>query len=233
MLSLLAFDADDTLWHNETVFRLTEKRFAKALSAYAQPDHLMERLLEAERRNLAFYGYGIKGFTLSMIETALEITDNRAPAEMIAEILGYAKEMIAHPVKTLPRVRETLEELRERYRLIVITKGDLFDQERKLAQSGLGELFSGVEIVSEKNCSTYQRIFAKHAVAPQDALMVGNSLKSDILPALEAGSWAVYIPHDLTWALERAEEPIGRSRFRKLTSLGDLKTLLRTEFGEG
>ena len=233
MLSLLAFDADDTLWHNETVFRLTEERFAKALSDYAEPDRLMERLLEAERRNLSFYGYGIKGFTLSMIETALEITENRAPAELIAEILGYAKEMIAHPVETLPKVRETLEELHERYRLVVITKGDLFDQERKLAQSGLGELFSGVEIVSEKDRSTYQRIFAKHGVPPQEALMVGNSLKSDILPALEAGSWAVYVPHDLTWVLEKAEEPDGHPRFRKLASLGDLKTLLRTEFGEG
>lgn len=225
-LSLLAFDADDTLWHNETVFRLTEERFAQALADYAESDHLMERLLSAERRNLSFYGYGIKGFTLSMIETALEITENRAPAELIAEILSYAKEMISHPVETLPGVGDTLETLRRHFPLIVITKGDLFDQERKLAQSGLGELFSGVEIVSEKDSSTYRRLFAKHATASERAMMVGNSLKSDIHPVLEAGGWAVYIPHDLTWALERAEEPAVAERYRKLERISELMELL-------
>ncbi len=221
-LSLLAFDADDTLWHNETVFRLTEERFAQALADYADSDHLMERLLAAERRNLSFYGYGIKGFTLSMIETALEITENRAPAELIAEILSYAKEMVSHPVETLPGVGDTLENLRRHFPLIVITKGDLFDQERKLAQSGLGELFSGVEIVSEKDSSTYRRLFAKHGARSEKALMVGNSLKSDIHPALEAGGWAVYIPHDLTWVLERAEEPVTTERYRKLERISEL-----------
>ena len=226
-LSLLAFDADDTLWHNETVFRLTEERFARALADYAEPEHLMERLLAAERRNLAFYGYGIKGFTLSMVETALEITENQAPGILIAEILAFAKEMIAHPVETLPGVRETLEALREHFPLVVITKGDLFDQERKLAQSGLGELFQGVEIVSEKDSATYRRLFSKYGVEPECALMVGNSLKSDILPVLEVGGWAAFIPHELTWVLEQAEEPIEHPRFHKLEKFSELPNLIR------
>lgn len=223
--SLLAFDADDTLWHNETVFRLTEERFARALADYAEPEHLMERLLAAERRNLAFYGYGIKGFTLSMVETALEITENQAPGTLIAEILAFAKEMIAHPVETLPEVRETLEALREHFPLVVITKGDLFDQERKLAQSGLGELFQGVEIVSEKDSATYRRLFSKYGVEPECALMVGNSLKSDILPVLEVGGWAAFIPHELTWVLEQAEEPVEHPRFHKLEKFTELLEL--------
>lgn len=222
----IGFDADDTLWHNETVFKLTEERFAALLADYAEPAHLGERLLAAERRNLAFYGYGIKGFTLSMIETAIEITEARAPATLIAEILGFAKEMVAHPVETLPGVRETLESLKDRYRLLLITKGDLFDQERKLAQSGLGDLFHAVEIVSEKAAATYATLFRRHGRGPENAMMVGNSLKSDVLPALQAGSWAVYVPHELIWELEVAEEPRSEPRYHRVDSLGELPGLL-------
>jgi putative hydrolase of the HAD superfamily len=226
-VSTIAFDADDTLWHNETVFRLTEERFAALLADFADPSHLGERLLAAERRNLAHYGYGIKGFTLSMIETAIEITESRAPASLISEILGFAKEMVAHPVETLPGARETLECLKDRHRLLMITKGDLFDQERKLAQSGLGDLFDAVEIVSEKDVATYAKLFQRHGDGPERSMMVGNSLKSDILPALQAGCWAVYVPHELIWELERAEEPTRTARYTRLETLRQLPELLR------
>lgn len=226
----IGFDADDTLWHNETVFKLTQERFSALLADYAEPSHLGERLLAAERRNLAYYGYGIKGFTLSMIETAIEITEARAPASLIAEILAFAREMVAHPVHTLPGVRETLESLKESFRLLLITKGDLFDQERKLAQSGLGDLFHAVEVVSEKLPETYGKLFRRHGRGPENAMMVGNSLKSDIIPALHAGSWAVYVPHELTWELELAEEPRESPRYRRLSELAQLPSLLARGF---
>jgi len=226
-LSTIGFDADDTLWQNEQFFRLTEERFASFLADYAEKEHLTRRLLEAERRNLQLYGFGIKGFTLSMIETALEVTEGRAPAHVIRNSLDAGREMLSHPVETLPSVREALERLAGSYRTVMITKGDLFDQERKLAQSGLGEFFDAVEIVSTKDAATYERVFARHGDGPAHAMMVGNSLKSDIVPAIEAGSWGIYIPHDLTWALEHAEEPTDAPRFRRLGRISELVDLVK------
>lgn len=225
-ITTIGFDADDTLWQNERFFRLTEERFVALLGAHGAAAEISGRLLEAERRNLAFYGFGIKGFVLSMIETAIEITDGTVPASVIGEILAAGREMAAHPVETLPQAREALEQLAASHRLVLITKGDLFDQERKLAQSGLGELFHGVEIVSDKTPEVYRRIFERHGDGPQRAMMVGNSLKSDVLPALAAGAWAVHIPHELTWALEHAEEPVGAPRYRRLARLSALDELV-------
>ena len=205
-ITTIGFDADDTLWQNERFFRLTEDRFRALLADHADPDHLAERLLATERRNLKLYGFGAKGFTLSMIETALEVSDQRLPVAVIDEILALGRAMLSFPIETLPHVRETLDALAGRFRLVLITKGDLFDQERKLAQSGLGELFSGVEIVSDKTAATYAHVFAIHGDGADRSLMVGNSLRSDILPALEAGAFAVHVPHELTWAYERAVE---------------------------
>ena len=161
-----------------------------------------------------------------MIETAIEITSGRVPASVIGEILAAGRDMLGHPIETLPHVRDTLQRLAGRYRLILITKGDLFDQERKLAQSGLGDLFDAVEIVSEKTASTYERIFHRHGDGPHRSMMVGNSLKSDIVPAIEAGSWGVHVPHDLTWEVERAETPLREPRFRRLAHLGELVDLV-------
>ncbi|TCR61187.1 HAD family hydrolase [Bosea sp. BK604] len=226
-LTTIGFDADDTLWQNEQFFRLTEERFVALLGSHGEAAEISGKLLEAERRNLAFYGFGIKGFTLSMIETAIEVTKGDVPAGVIAEILAAGREMLAHPVETLPHAAETLQALSGEYRLVLITKGDLFDQERKLAQSGLGDIFDGVEIVSDKSAATYERVFARHGDGAQKAMMVGNSLKSDILPALAAGSWAVHVPHALTWALEHAEEPEGQGRYHKLPDLIGLHPLIR------
>jgi putative hydrolase of the HAD superfamily len=225
-LSVIGFDADDTLWHNERYYRLTEERFVALLREHVAGDHVSERLLAAERRNLALYGFGIKGFTLSMIETAIEVTDGKAPASVIAEILAAGRELLAHPVDPLPHARETLEHLAATHRLVLITKGDLFDQERKLAQSGLGDFFHAVEIVSDKARETYERCFARHGAGPAHALMVGNSLKSDVLPAIAAGAHGVHVPYAITWALERAEAPEGDPRFHVLPTLADLPALV-------
>jgi putative hydrolase of the HAD superfamily len=221
----IGFDADDTLWHNERNFKLTEARFAELLAPHADGD-VLHRLIETERRNIKLYGFGIKGFTLSMIETALEVTEGRAPPAVVAEILAAGRDMLQHPVEVFEGVRETLQALTGKFRLVLITKGDLFDQERKVAGSGLDELFDAVEIVSDKTGATYTTIFDRHGDGASRALMVGNSLKSDIVPALEAGSWGVHVPHHVSWALEHAEEPVNHPRFRKLTGISGLPRLL-------
>lgn len=225
-LTTIGFDADDTLWQNEHFYQLTEKHFTELLAEFAEGEKISERLLEAERRNLSHYGFGIKGFTLSMIETALEITDGTVSAKIIAQILDIGRDLLSHPVETLPHVRETLQALSGHYLLVLITKGDLFDQERKLAQSGLGDFFDAVEIVSDKTATTYRRIFAKVGDGPERAMMVGNSLKSDIVPAIAAGSYGVFVPHALTWAYEHVDEPKDAPRFHKIADLGELKGLI-------
>lgn len=224
-LKSIGFDADDTLWHNETLFRLTEERFCELLAGHAEPGVLAARLLETEKRNLRLYGYGVKGFVLSMIETALDLTEGRVPTAVIAEIVAAGREMIAHPVELLPGVRETVERLAEARPLVLITKGDLFHQEQKVARSGLGELFAAVEIVSEKDAATYARVFARWG-GPDTAMMVGNSLKSDVLPALEAGAWGVHVPRHTTWALEHADAPEGAERFVALERIDALPDLV-------
>ncbi|MFP3542682.1 HAD family hydrolase [Rhizobium sp. SIMBA_035] len=225
-LTTIGFDADDTLWQNEQYYRLTEAHFTELLADFAEGPKISERLLEAEKRNLAHYGFGIKGFTLSMIETAIEMTDGRVPASVIAQILDIGRDLLSHPVETMPHVQDTLEALAGNYLLVLITKGDLFDQERKLAQSGLGDFFDAVEIVSDKTAVTYRRIFSKVGDGPERAMMVGNSLKSDIVPAIAAGSYGVFVPHELTWVLEHIDEPSDAPRFRKIPHLGELCGLL-------
>lgn len=222
MITTIGFDADDTLWQNESFFRLTQDRFTDLLADYAAPDHLHDRLLAAERRNLGHYGFGVKGFTLSMIETAIEVTEGRVPASVIAEIMAAGREMLEHPIELLPHAAEAVAALAHDHRVLLVTKGDLLDQERKLAQSGLGDLFHAVEIVSNKTAPVYAAIFARHGDGAERALMVGNSLKSDVIPAIEAGGWGVHIPHGLTWALEHAEAPSGHPRFLALSDLGQL-----------
>ena len=223
-VTTIGFDADDTLWHNEALFRLTQDRFADLLRDHVAADRLMARLLEAERRNLGHYGFGVKGFVLSMIETAVEVTDGQVPGAVVAELLAAGREMLSHPVELLPHAREVVEGLAGGYRLVLITKGDLLDQERKLAQSGLGEMFDAVEIVSEKTSATYSRAFASDGAAR--ALMVGNSLRSDVRPALEAGAWGVFCPSELEWEIEAASEPSGAPRYRRVAHLGELPDLL-------
>jgi putative hydrolase of the HAD superfamily len=226
-ITTVGLDADDTLWHNETIFRLTQDRFRALMADIAPPEALEAKLAEVERRNLRLYGYGVKGFTLSMIETAMELTGAEAPPRIIAEILAAGREMLTHPVEPLPGVEAALAELSNHYRLILITKGDLLHQEQKLAASGLGELFVQVEIVSEKDASTYERVFARHGSGAARAVMCGNSMRSDILPALEAGAYAAHVPYPLTWAHEIADAPEGHPRFAELTTIAELPAWVR------
>lgn len=225
-ITTIAFDADDTLWQNEQFFKLTQERFAALLADHVDGDHLAERLLAAERRNLGHYGFGIKGFVLSMIETAIEVSAQTVPASVIAEIIAAGQEMLAHPIDLLPDVEETISALAGRYQILLITKGDLLDQERKLAQSGLGALFDAVEIVSNKTPAIYAQAFARHGAGAAQAMMVGNSIKSDVIPALEAGAYGVHVPHDLTWAYEHALPPVDHARFHEIPRLGALPALL-------
>lgn len=225
-LTTIGFDADDTLWQNESFFRMTQARFAELLADRADLPHLTARLEAAERRNLGHYGFGVKGFMLSMIETAIEVSDGRVEASVIAEIMAAGREMLSHPVDLLPHAREAVTALAEGHRVLLITKGDLLDQERKLAQSGLGDLFHGVEIVSHKTPEVYRLAFARHGSGAETAMMIGNSLKSDVLPALESGAWGVHVPHELTWALEHAEPPENAARFRRIADLGKLPALV-------
>lgn len=220
-ITTVGFDADDTLWHNETIFRLTHDRFAELLGDRADPADIETRLAETEKRNLSLYGYGVKGFTLSLIETAMELCDGEAPAHVVREILAAGREMLAHPVETLPGVDEALAAVSERYRMVLITKGDLFHQERKLAASGLGELFAAVEIVSEKDASTYRTVFDRHGTGPAQAAMIGNSMRSDVVAPIEAGAWAAYVPYPLIWAHEAAEAP-DHPRYAELASITDV-----------
>ncbi|MBW8375303.1 HAD family hydrolase [Stenotrophomonas sp.] len=217
-ITTVGLDADDTLWHNETVFRLTQARFLDLLTDHDNAK-IEARLAEIERRNLRLYGYGVKGFTLSMIETAMEMCGGDPPPGVLREILAAGREMLAHPVETHPGGDEARARLSERYRLVLVTKGDLLYQARKRAASGLGDLFAAVEIVSEKDRTTYERVFARHGSGADKAVMAGNSMKSDVLPALEAGAFAVHIPYAVTWAHELADAPEAHPRYGALDSI--------------
>jgi putative hydrolase of the HAD superfamily len=226
-ITTVGLDADDTLWHNETIFRLTQERFRALMADVAAPEVLDARLAAVERRNLALYGYGVKGFTLSLIETAMELTAGEPPGRIIADILAAGREMLGHPVEPLPGVDRALTELSETYRLVLITKGDLLHQEQKLAASGLGDHFAAVEIVSEKDARTYETVFTRHGKGAAAAAMCGNSIRSDILPALEAGAYAAHIPYAITWAHEMAEPPVDHPRFAELDAIAALPDWVR------
>jgi len=225
-IKILAFDGDDTLWHNETHFHVTQQALRDLLEKHAPDADVDRRLFATEMANLALYGYGIKSFTLSMLETAIEITEGRIPASDLDVILGWGKRMLQEPTELLDGVTDALQEASVRYELMLITKGDLFDQESKLARSGLAELFSGVEILSDKTVESYRSVIARRGIEPEELLMVGNSLRSDILPVVEMGGRAVHIPYHVTWRHEEVEEhrlpDDGWYRLGAIRELGDL-----------
>lgn len=221
LITTIAFDGDNTLWHNEHLFWASKERFAELLAPYAPPDHLAERVASIGGANLALFGYGIKGFALSLIETAIEVSNGTVPAEIIQEIVNRSKEMLTHPVELLDGAQQSLEELSD-YRRILITKGDLLDQESKIARSGLADMFDSIHIVSEKDAATYARLLPD----PEVTLMVGDSVRSDVLPVLALGGWAVHVPYPLVWHHEAAELPVGHPRFRQIASLAELAGFL-------
>lgn len=221
-ISLICLDADDTLWHNMRHFNATEDALCALLAPFAERHVAREALEACEVRNLRLYGYGAKGFTLSMIETALQLVGDPLPKGMIAGILEAGRDLLAHPVELFDGIAETLELLAARARLILVTKGDLFHQEAKLAASGLGDRFSGIEIVSDKTTQLFTNLFRREGVDPSQALMAGDSLRSDIHPALAAGAWAAYIPQPGAWSHESATIPDRHPRFVQLPRLRDL-----------
>ncbi len=228
-IELLALDADDTLWHNEPMYTSARERFCALLTRYEPAGIPDERLHQVEMRNLRHFGYGVKGFVLSMIETAIELTDERLESADVRTIMGLGRDMLAAPVTLLDGVREAVEELSACFRLILVTKGDLLHQETKLASSGLGDRVTGIEIVSEKNAEVYRRVMRRYGVQPAQFVMVGNSLRSDILPAVEAGAHAVHVPYEMSWAHELVPpEALADVRYHEIHHIRDLPGLLKT-----
>ena len=208
MIELVGFDGDDTLWHSEGYYQAVHDEFERLVGRYVDlaDVRVHDRLLEAEKRNLRLFGYGAKGMTLSMIETAIEITGERIHARDLHRLLALGKEVLAHPVELLPGIRAAVEAVAARHRVVLITKGDLFHQEAKVARSGLADLFHRIEIVSEKDPATYARVLSEFDLPAERFVMVGNSLRSDIAPVVHLGGWGVYMPYHVTWAHERETE---------------------------
>jgi putative hydrolase of the HAD superfamily len=227
VFEVIGFDGDDTLWHSERYFVLTQERVSELLSPWVDAERFEGALLATERENLARFGYGVKGFLLSTIETAITLSEERIPASAIRQILRWGKELLDHPVDLLEDVADTLAALQPTHRLVLVTKGDLFHQETKVATSGLAERFEAVHIVSEKGPEDYRRILARLGVDPARFVMVGNSLRSDVLPAVELGGYGIHVPYHVTWGLEEAElAPELADRVRRIDRLGQLPAVL-------
>jgi putative hydrolase of the HAD superfamily len=212
-IRVIAFDADDTLWINETYFREAEEKFASLLEDFLPQHAIMKELYRTEISNLSLYGYGIKGFMLSMIETALRISGEKMPIALVEKIIQIGQEMLGKPVDLLPGVREVLQSLQGKYRIVLATKGDLVDQERKLQKSGLEGFFHHIEIMSEKRTSDYEKLIGHLDIQASEFVMIGNSLKSDILPVLELGGYGIHVPFHTTWIHEQVDHEVKHERF--------------------
>lgn len=226
-IKVIAFDADDTLWVNETYFREAEEEFAKLLSKYETKNKIDQELFKKEIDNLAFYGYGVKGFVLSMVESALELSDYQVNPKTIASILNIGKEMLDKPIELLPNIEKVLKKLHKKYKLIVATKGDLLDQERKLEKSGLLKYFHHIEVMSDKKPKDYLKLITHLDVKPTELLMIGNSLKSDVLPLIEIDALAIHVPFHTTWAHEEIVENENEVKgYHTLTNIKEVLSLL-------
>lgn len=221
-IKVIGFDADDTLWVNETYFRETEEEFANLLEGFETKNTIDQELFKMEMKNLELYGYGIKGFMLSMIESALVLSNNTVSQATLNEILGLGKKMISHPVELLDGVVEVLEKLNGKYRLIVMTKGDLLDQERKIERSGLSKYFHHIEVLSDKKEANYINLLQNLEVDVQEFLMIGNSLKSDVLPLINIGAQAVHVPFHTTWQHEEVTVKKEEFNYLKINTLSDI-----------
>lgn len=219
---IIAFDADDTLWDNEAYFQEIEQKFCGLLGDYLPAHTLSRELLQTEVKNLALYGYGIKGYILSMIETALLVSEKTIPLHIVEKIIGYGKELLGKPVILIDDVESVLKDLKTKYRLVMATKGDLLDQHRKLHMSGLGHYFHHIEIMTEKSEQDYQKLIKRLDIRPEEFAMVGNSLKSDILPVLQIGGYGFHIPYHTTWEHEKVEVKIDNPRFIQLESIREI-----------
>lgn len=225
-IKVIAFDADDTLWVNEPYFQDTEMKFCTLLEEFMPQHHLSRELLKIEIENLALYGYGIKGYILSMIETALKVTDNNIPNTAIEKIIDYGKEILNEPIELLDNVEEILRSLQGHYRIVVATKGDLLDQERKLKKSGLSHYFHHIEVMSEKKEGDYLKLIKHLDIRADEFLMIGNSLKSDVIPVLNIGGHAIHVPYHTTWAHEQVEATLDHANFRHVERLDEVLGLI-------
>ena len=225
-IKVIALDADDTLWVNETYYREAENKFIKLLSKYETENKLDQELFKMEMKNLHLYGYGVKSFTLSMVESALELSNFEIKPAVIQQIVEIGKEMLDKPIELLDGVKDTLKVLQPKYRLILATKGDLLDQERKLEKSGLIKYFHHIEILSDKKANNYKRLLSHLDIMPSEFLMVGNSLKSDVLPLLEIGAKAIHVPYHTTWAHEVVEHDGNSNDFKTVKKLLDILKFL-------
>lgn len=226
-IEVIAFDADDTLWVNEPHYQACELNFCKLLSDYSLEVEIRKELIKTDIANVNLYGYGAKGFMLSMIETAIRITNNKVPNEIISKIIAMGQDLLNKPVELLDGVEETLKELKPYYRLVLATKGDLLDQQRKLRKSGLEEYFSHVEIMTHKEIDDYIQLLINVNVSPEKFVMVGNSVKSDILPVISIGAWAVHIPYKVTWEHEEVESPEYHNKIHKINNIAELICLFK------
>lgn len=224
---IIAFDADDTLWVNEPYFEEVEKKFCILMEDYLSHQSISSELFRMQISNLKYYGYGVKSYILSMIETAIDISDKTIPVEVISQILDFCKEMLQKPIELLDDIDNTLQSLQKDYKLIIATKGDLLDQHRKLHLSGLGKYFHHIEVMIEKKEEDYQKMLMRLDVLPNEFLMIGNSLKSDILPVLNIGGHAIHIPFHTTWAYERINHTIEHPNFSTINNASDLLTFLK------
>ncbi len=221
-IKVIAFDADDTLWDNEGYFLEAEHKFCELMEDYL-PQHTVSReLLQTEIKNIGLYGYGIKAFILSMIETAIRISDKTITVNVIEKIIGFGQELLEKPVHIIVGVEEVLQSLKGRYRLVMATKGDLLDQERKLKKSGLASYFHHIEIMSEKKEEDYQKLIKHLDIQPNEFLMIGNSIKSDVLPVLNIGGHGFHVPYHTTWAHEKVDMILEHANFKQLTSIKEL-----------
>ena len=225
MFDVIGFDADDTLWHNESIFTITQEKFREILHSY-NTELVNQTLSSTQIKNLKLFGYGIKGFILSMVETSIELTNGEIKGNEIQKIIDFGREMLANPIELLPHVQEVIEDLSRKYRLLLITKGDLIDQETKIARSGLAEYFTGVEIVSDKNTETYKKIFSQYEITASRFIMIGNSMRSDIVPIVQIGGQAVHIPYYSTWDHEQKHPYIDPKNFKQLNHIGFLPGLI-------
>ncbi|GAA4324569.1 HAD family hydrolase [Mucilaginibacter gynuensis] len=221
-IKVIAFDADDTLWVNEPYFRRTEEAFYEIMSDYLQQHSLERELLKIELDNLPLYGYGVKGFILSMIETAMRVSDKTISIDVIERIIELGKLLLDEPIEILDGVEEVLTSLKGKYQLVVATKGDLLDQERKLRKSGLGHYFHHIEIMSEKDDANYLKLIKHLDIQPEELLMIGNSLKSDVLPVLRIGGHAIHIPYHITWAHEVIDHTIESDKFKSFVAITEV-----------
>jgi putative hydrolase of the HAD superfamily len=225
-VKVIAFDADDTLWVNEPYFQETEQKFYKLMEDYLSSHNVAKELFKTEVDNLSIYGYGIKGYILSMVETAIRLSDKTISVEAIEKIMDYGKEMLAKPIELLEEVEDTLKALHGKYKLVVATKGDLKDQHRKLHDSGLGHYFHHIEVMSDKQEIDYIKLVNRLEVQPDEFFMIGNSLKSDVLPVLEIGGHACHIPFHTTWAHEHIDHNVEHENFRQLEKISQVLPLL-------